>query len=73
MTTTMLISKEVCALCRFGRTTLHNRLNPKSRGYDQDFPRPVKLGPRRNGWIAAEIDAYLAGKVAARSTNYAKN
>ena len=70
MTTTMLISKEVCALCRFGRTTLHNRLNPKSRGYDQDFPRPVKLGARCNCWIVAELEAYLAGK-AAKRTNLA--
>lgn len=31
---------------------------------DPDFPQPVKLSAGRTGWIEAEVDAYLAAKVA---------
>jgi prophage regulatory protein len=30
------------------------------------FPRPLKLGERSSGWIEAEVDSWIAGKVAAR-------
>jgi prophage regulatory protein len=31
-----------------------------------DFPRPIKLGERASAWSAAEIDAWIAGRIAAR-------
>ncbi len=31
-----------------------------------DFPRPVKLGERASAWSASEIDAWIAGRIAAR-------
>jgi prophage regulatory protein len=30
------------------------------------FPKPIKLGERASGWVEAEIDAWLAARVAAR-------
>ncbi len=30
------------------------------------FPPPVKLGARKNGWLADEIDEWLASRIAAR-------
>ena len=30
------------------------------------FPRPIKLGPGRNAWIEAEIDAWIESRIAAR-------
>lgn len=33
------------------------------------FPRPVKLGTRSSGWIEAEVDSWIAGKVAARCSS----
>jgi prophage regulatory protein len=32
------------------------------------FPRPVKLGPRKNGWILEEIDEWLAERIRARTS-----
>ncbi len=32
-----------------------------------DFPEPVRLSPRRIGWIADEIEAFLARHAAERS------
>ena len=31
-----------------------------------DFPAPVKLGQRASAWSTAEIDAWIAGRIAAR-------
>lgn len=31
-----------------------------------DFPAPVKLGPRASAWSTAEIDAWIAQRIAAR-------
>ncbi|MDX2205757.1 MAG: AlpA family phage regulatory protein [Hyphomicrobiaceae bacterium] len=31
-----------------------------------EFPRPVRLTPRRVAWVASEIDAFIASKIAAR-------
>lgn len=31
-----------------------------------DFPKCVHIGPRAVGWIAAEIDAWLAARIAER-------
>lgn len=31
------------------------------------FPAPVKLGERSSGWVEAEVDAWIANRVSARS------
>lgn len=31
-----------------------------------DFPRPCKLGERASAWNSAEIDAWIADRIAAR-------
>lgn len=31
---------------------------------DPDFPKPVKISPKITGWIEAEIDQYIAAKIA---------
>jgi prophage regulatory protein len=31
-----------------------------------DFPAPVKLGPRASAWHTAEIDAWIAQRIAVR-------
>ena len=30
------------------------------------FPRPIKIGENRNAWLASEVAAWLAGRIAAR-------
>jgi prophage regulatory protein len=34
-----------------------------------DFPRPVPLSERRVAWVEAEIDDYVAKRIAARTGN----
>lgn len=31
-----------------------------------DFPAPVPLGARASAWVASEVDAYIAARIAAR-------
>jgi prophage regulatory protein len=48
------------------RTAIYERLDPNSSYYDQEFPRPIKLGNGKNppvGWIEAEIDDWLSLQV----------
>jgi prophage regulatory protein len=49
----------------YGRTSLYDRLNPKSPHYDPEFPRPISLGPNRRGFLRAELDSYLEARVKA--------
>ena len=48
-----------------GRTGL-----PRSTLYDHikrgDFPAPVRLSERSVGWVASEVDAWVAGRIAQR-------
>lgn len=36
-----------------------------------DFPRPVKLGERASAWSAAEVDRWIAERIAARDAKAA--
>lgn len=56
---------EVKRLTGYGRSTIYNRLNPKSKGYDPDFPRPVSLSPFGaargiKGWRMSEVMHWCA-------------
>lgn len=33
------------------------------------FPKPIKLGGRASGWLEHEIDAWIAGRIAARDAS----
>lgn len=53
---TIYREKEVCAKCRLSRTTIWR----KERA--GDFPQRVRLGAASVGWVAEEIDAWLASR-----------
>jgi len=36
-----------------------------------DFPQPVKLGERASAWNAAEVDSWIAARIAARDAKVA--
>ena len=44
-----------------GRTSIYDGIK------NGKFPRPCKLGVRRVAWVASEIDAYLAERIAERA------
>lgn len=47
------------ALVSMSRSTVYNRINPKSKYYDSMFPKPVRLGAKAVGWILADVYAYI--------------
>lgn len=65
--TVILRRQQVEARLGLSRSTIYDRLNPKSRNYDATFPKPISLGQGMKhppvGWIEAEIDAWLAAQI----------
>lgn len=63
---------EVLRLLAISKSTLYERLNPKSVFHDRDLPRPFKLGGSERSpsvWWAWEVAAYLEHKSASRATH----
>jgi prophage regulatory protein len=55
----ILRRREVQARTGLSRSTIYQRVS------DGTFPRPVKLGGRAVGWLDAEIQVWLAERIAA--------
>lgn len=51
---------DVIARLRMSRSTIYAKIQ---RG---EFPQPVELGPNSRGWVASELDAWLADRMKAR-------
>lgn len=61
-TNKILRPKQACELCGIGRTTLYDKMNPKSKRYDASFPRPIKLSLSAVGWFEQDIIDWLNSK-----------
>lgn len=48
------------------RSGIYQRLNPKSKYYDPEFPRPFRIGKNAIAWNAAEIEAWIDKQMAVR-------
>lgn len=44
------------------RSTVYNKMNPGSKYYDAEFPKPVRLGDSSVGWLESDVDAWLASR-----------
>jgi prophage regulatory protein len=51
--------KDVIALTGLCRSSIYNKINPRSPYYDQNFPKSFKLGLRTTGWLNADIENWL--------------
>ncbi|WP_394752806.1 helix-turn-helix transcriptional regulator [Crenothrix sp.] len=47
------------------RTSIYNKLNPKSPQYDPTFPRPINLSSRTIAWVESEVQAWIDSRIAA--------
>lgn len=63
--------KQVIALTGLSRSTIYDRINPKSKRYDASFPKSIKLGSALQvgavGWIESEIQAWIKHRIAERT------
>lgn len=50
---------ELIQKLRIGRSSIYDKMDPKSTRYDSTFPKPVKLGKAAMGWIESEIDSWV--------------
>jgi len=41
------------------RSTIYDKINPKSPRYDATFPKPIRLGGCAVGWLTHEVDEWL--------------
>jgi len=53
----ILRRKQVEAQTGLSRSTIYDLIRANS------FPRQVRVGPRAVGWLASEIDQYLAARI----------
>ena len=56
-TTTILRRRQVEQRTGLARSTLYQYMQ------DGMFPKPVRLGPRAVGWLASDVDAWIASRV----------
>lgn len=63
--------KQVIALTGLSRSTIHDRITPKSKRYDASFPKSIKLNSPLQvgavGWIGSEIQAWIKQRIAERT------
>lgn len=50
-------------------STLHDWLSPSSPRHDPTMPRPIQLGANTVAWVEAEIEAWLATKIASAKSS----
>ena len=55
---------KVIDTCGLSRSSIYEKINPKSRRYDPTFPTPIKIGVSAVGWLRHEIEAWILSKKA---------
>lgn len=60
----ILRRRELEARLKLSRSTIYDRIDPKSKRYDPSFPKPIRLGTGSAiGWIESEVDNYLRQQI----------
>ena len=58
--------KEVQERVGLSKSTIYDRINPKSPRYDPSFPKPVKLGAYAGasiGWLEGGVNDWIAKRI----------
>ena len=56
---TMLRMKHMLTKLGISRSSIYEKINPKSPRYDPLFPKPIKLGTAAIGWVEEEVDQWV--------------
>ena len=51
--------KELIKLIGLSRSTIYDRLNPRSKRFDPLFPKPLKLGESAIGWQLGDVLTWI--------------
>ena len=63
-TTKIYRIKDLISVTGLSRSTIYDKLNPKSPRYDSSFPKKIKLGVRAVGWFKEDIMNWLEAQKA---------
>lgn len=62
----MLRLHELIKLIGLSRSSIYDRLNPRSKRHDPDFPKPSKLN-RASRWLLSEVEEWIRNKMSSRN------
>ena len=62
----MLRLHELIKLIGLSRSSIYDRLNPRSKRYDPDFPKPIKLN-RASRWLLSKVEEWIRNKMSSRN------
>ena len=54
--------KDVVSMIGVARSTIYDWINSESPRFDSTFPKPIKLGKNRVGWIQQQLIAWIERK-----------
>lgn len=53
---------ELTKVLGISRSSIYEKLNPRSKYYDEHFPKPLKLGASSVGWLYSAIEEWVASR-----------
>ena len=62
----MLRLHELIKLIGLSRSSIYDRLNRRSKRYDPNFPRPLKLN-NASRWLLSEVEEWIESKISTRN------
>lgn len=62
LTNQIIRLKDVIIMTGLSRSTIYDKLNPKSPRFDPSFPQKICLGARAVGWFLKDIENWLGSK-----------
>lgn len=62
MATSVLRLPSLSKKLGLSRSTIYDKLNPRSPRHDPSFPQPIHLGNRAVGWLEHEIDGWVTSQ-----------
>lgn len=63
---TILRRRDLEARLRLSRSTIYDKINPRSPRYEANFPKPIRLGGGAAiGWIESEVADWLQSQMEA--------
>ncbi|ELK4826546.1 TPA: helix-turn-helix transcriptional regulator [Pseudomonas aeruginosa] len=60
--------RHVTAQLGISRSAVYDWMDPKSPRYDSTFPKPIRLGKASIGWLLADIERFIATRIAWRDS-----
>ncbi|HCI96921.1 MAG TPA: AlpA family transcriptional regulator [Providencia sp.] len=54
---------ELTVMLGISRSSIYEKLNPRSKYYDPDFPKPIKLGASSVGWQYTSVEKWLTSRM----------